>query len=448
MGPNRASMSWLLTFSVGIFAAAAGCVGAVVLAGFCASWYRISSFEGASGYYVVGIAVVGLLGGFAIGIVAARIVAARPEPGFLKAFAASLGTLGGLLAVSAVLAWLGADFAPRLEGKNLVVEVEVKLPPSMAAPSKELPFYSRSVTITADSGARHQSSGELDVEKARSAGGRWIVPGSAYLGTSDPGKSLGVKVGEVSQFFRFPLAGKPTRRDMEWGPWLTEATTSSLQPIPPTDAMAVRYRVQFYVPPPPEPRLPSDEEIAAKKKAEEDVAYAALKPDSPIGDWLRFTRYGQEEERREAAAAAIARRANVVAELSPLILSENRETSDLALRAISLMRPPPEGLAPAVSEVGHRLADEIRVVNATTPEEDPSYLKAADASVRFAGWSEAARVLHGRPGVDLRPEMITILELARVRSESLVMKDVVSVAGYWTKEWSGGATAPASGPSR
>jgi hypothetical protein len=46
-------MSWLLSILTGLLAAAVGCLGAGVVAWLCVGWYRISSFEGASGYFVV-----------------------------------------------------------------------------------------------------------------------------------------------------------------------------------------------------------------------------------------------------------------------------------------------------------------------------------------------------------------------------------------------------------
>ena len=82
-----------------------------------------------------------------------------------------------------------------------------------------------------------------------------------------------------------------------------------------------------------------------------------------------------------------------------------------------------------------QIADQIRTVNTTPVEADPSYELAAAASLRFAGWMEAARALHGRDGVDLRPLIQEILELSRVRPESQTMRDVARVSGYYAKAW-------------
>ena len=55
----------------------------------------------------------------------------------------------------------------------------------------------------------------------------------------------------------------------------------------------------------------------------------------------------------------------------------------------------------------------------------------------------AVRALQGKDGVDLTPELGAILELARVRRDSYVMRqDVVRVASYYMSEWAGTAPLP------
>ena len=74
-------MGWLLSLVVACLSGALGMVAAGLLADRAVSWYRISSFEGGSGFFVVGMALLGLAGGFVVGLVVARVVAAYPRPG-------------------------------------------------------------------------------------------------------------------------------------------------------------------------------------------------------------------------------------------------------------------------------------------------------------------------------------------------------------------------------
>jgi hypothetical protein len=235
-------LGWLSSLAVAVLTAVAGCLGAGFLADVCVGWYRISSREGNAGYFVAFMGLFGLVGGFVIGLVCARIVAGGATPGFLRGLGVALGAaLGGLVLIAGA-AWLGAEFPPTLDGQALDVEVEVRLPEGASQPVPGGSFY---MTITADSGGRRQSLGPLRIEEARQVAGRWVLPGRADLSTTDPGKALGIEVGEGStQYFRFPLPGQPTRADFAWSAWLTGPTRGDLTPVPSAQAVEVRYRVQ------------------------------------------------------------------------------------------------------------------------------------------------------------------------------------------------------------
>jgi hypothetical protein len=441
-------MSWPLTILVGLLTAVAGCVGAGYLATLCIDWYRISSREGESGYFIVLMGFLGIAGGLAIGIVCSRMVAKGADPGFFRALGLSLGATLGLLAAIAGLCWLGADIPPKIDGKELDIEVEVRFPAGHARPVQEEAKDGGSrdwhVTITADHGKRRQSRGPLRPADAFQAEGRWVVPGELDLSTSDQGKAIGLSVGrEMPQYFDLPLPGHPSRKHLEWSPWLTKQFNGSRAPIPAEEMVEVRYRVKLHVPPPPpppSPPVPNREEAEAAEEVKQKAAFDALTAQSPVSDWLAFTHYAQPQGRRELAANSIASRPNVVKELSALILSTSPETADLALRAVSAMSAPPAGLAPAVEAFGRDLAARIRDVNATPVADDPSYEKAAAVSVRFVGWTGACVAMHEKAGVDQLPILREIQALSRVRDDSYVMKvDVSRVADFYVTKWDGAA---------
>ena len=85
---------------------------------------------------------------------------------------------------------------------------------------------------------------------------------------------------------------------------------------------------------------------------------------------------------------------------------------DLASKALWFIPKHPHPTAefiPLVHTAGRDIVERIRKVNVTTAEADPSYLAAADVSVRFSGWIDAARTLHNCCGGDFTPELKTIL---------------------------------------
>lgn len=247
-------MDWLRSVAVGIITAAAGGAGAGWLAHLCIGWYRISSREGASGCFLVAVAGFGCLAGFAVGLICARVVAAGASAGFFRELGLALGVTAALLGLAALFCRQGADRPPTLDGRELDVEIEVRLPAGQAPQplrDDDIPPY---VTITADSGGRHQTSGPLRVADAWLEEGRWIVPGAVALETSDPGKTLGVRLpGQETQFFRLPLPARPDPAVMGWSPWLDEPTFGNLTPVASEAALAVRCRVRVTEPDPDAP---------------------------------------------------------------------------------------------------------------------------------------------------------------------------------------------------
>ena len=157
-------MSWWLSLLVGVLTAVAGCLGTGLVAGLLVDWYRVSSREGASGFFVIGLALLGLVGGFVVGVVCARLVAAGVAPGFLKALGVALGATCGLLALITGLSWLSADFPPTLDGRELVVEVEVRLPAGLEIPAEGTAApYDWHATVTAGFGQLEVSYDEITV---------------------------------------------------------------------------------------------------------------------------------------------------------------------------------------------------------------------------------------------------------------------------------------------
>src|SRR5687768_14358375 len=122
-------MNWLksfgIAFGIGVLNSVLATFAAGYIANLCVRWYRISSFEGGSGYFVLGLALLGTIVGFLLGI-GISIFALRSGATFAKALAITTGTTAGLAAVIAAISWLVADLPPRIDGYELVVDVEVR----------------------------------------------------------------------------------------------------------------------------------------------------------------------------------------------------------------------------------------------------------------------------------------------------------------------------------
>jgi hypothetical protein len=235
-------MTWPGSILVAVLTAALACVVAGAVAMLCVEWYRISSFEGKSGYYVVGIALVGLFAGLVIGLVTSRIVAATLHPSFLKSLGASLlvvlvlgGAIGGV-------ARLMADVPPKIGGEELLLAVEIRWP----AAQKESPAkdgVARRLRLRALAGhvARVDREGPLWMEDAHLVDGRWVVPGAVELFTSRGKRTLEIDPAPSKPSgWLLPVPAYPGRKQLEWSEWMPRARPGA-PPLP--DGMTLRFKV-------------------------------------------------------------------------------------------------------------------------------------------------------------------------------------------------------------
>ncbi len=102
-------MSWGPSLLIAFLSGFVGLLAAGFIAIACVEWYRVSNFEGASGFFVIGIALLGGLISCVIGLVVARGVGGGVEPGFGKALAVAIGTVLGVGGLTALVAYVLAD---------------------------------------------------------------------------------------------------------------------------------------------------------------------------------------------------------------------------------------------------------------------------------------------------------------------------------------------------
>lgn len=202
--------------------------------------------------------------------------------------------------------------------------------------------------------------------------------------------------------------------------------------------MSYRFRVKKEPPPPPRK---TQAEYQAEEAAAKEAEFVAIPADAPVQNWFPYLDYDQPQTER--ALRLIADRPNLAVELGHLALGEDAELAGKALRCIEKLPAPSADFIAPVEAVGRDLAERLRRVNATPVEQDPGYHGAAEISIRFSGWMCAVRALRDKAGGDFTPELQTILELSRIRTDSQVMRaDVCRVASYYLHQWAGIAPLP------
>ena len=153
--------------------------------------------------------------------------------------------------------------------------------------------------------------------------------------------------------------------------------------------------------------------------------FEAIPANAPIAVWLPYTRYGAPEDKLSVAVQNITDREDYVGELAPLMIAEDQRMACDALYVVEHIPQPLTDLNAPVEAAGRDIIARLRKVNALTVEEDPSYLAAADVSLRFGAWMVAMRTLRKKTDGDFTAELRVILELSRVRDDSYVIRNDV-----------------------
>lgn len=235
-------MGWLLSLFIGVSTGLITMVAAFVTADMAVRWHNVSSFEGGAGFLVIAMAALGLFGGFVIGTVASRIVAARPKPGALKALGVALTASLAIVAIIGTIARLQADVPPTLDGQALLLAAEIRWPEGQTPPAlDESGEWSLRLSSSVRRTRRASVSGPLWREDARLEDGRWVVPGAVELFTSRGERVLDVLPDNaIKNGFIVPLPGRPGAEFREWSEWLPRARDG--EPALP-DGFRYRFRV-------------------------------------------------------------------------------------------------------------------------------------------------------------------------------------------------------------
>ena len=233
---------WLKGLLVAALSGLAGMAGAGFVANLAVEWYNISSFEGGAGFFVVGMALVGLIGGGVIGLITSVVMARRGRAGVGPSLAASAGVVASIIAIVAGASWALADIPPLIDGEELFLLAEIRWPVSGAPAPSEMPEEPHLYlgALSAET-MRKSEAGPAFMQDARQDEGRWIVTGAVPIFTSRGRRVLGLTTRDQSlAAFIVPLPAHPGEQHRQWSEWLPHTATE--QPEPP-NRFSYRYKV-------------------------------------------------------------------------------------------------------------------------------------------------------------------------------------------------------------
>lgn len=243
-------MSWLMTFATALLSGIIGCAGMCGISMLCIKWYRISSFEGGSGYFMVLLMIAGALGGCIAGFIAARVGYASWNESWYAQLGSGVGTIVALLAIVLAVTYVRADHVPDVGGRDLVVAWEVRLPvpdendPFAPKgnpadwPEKELRLQLVSVRDRKPIGSREA---EFDRAAFHEVDHQWVLPARVPLFTSKGEFCVNLTTGGRDDGFWPRLTAFPSEVDFQWTPWYRTNKSGDK----PADAQALMYRFRF-----------------------------------------------------------------------------------------------------------------------------------------------------------------------------------------------------------
>ena len=233
-------MSWGASLLLAFAAAICALISGGVVANKAVGWLRISSREGASGYFVIYLALFAGVGGFFVALFVAHY--AGEENGFL-AFAWALAAVLGIIFFLGLMAWLSADSAPRVKGKALALQLEIRAQAGrqfVQGNSNQLYVY-----LSASKAAMRMA--EMRFDGIQRVDGLSTLTGQVPLHTSRDSPYLclgGEIVSGATVHFPITLAPPLDPARHLWSPWLDGQPVGQNPPLA-ARAFQLRYRLIF-----------------------------------------------------------------------------------------------------------------------------------------------------------------------------------------------------------
>jgi hypothetical protein len=230
---------------IALLTAFAGCILAFFVGDYLTMLAHVPEMEGERGMTVFFLCVpLGIIAGLVIGIIASILVRRTGPAGFFVAQGWSLLVLCGVAGLVGGVPYLLSDKPPKLDGKRLDLEFELRAPATFKIPEKP-DGYSIRVSLYTDN--RQSRFAFIDWSSITKDAEHVIIPGKVPLLTHSKTRSLLASIGNepvASQFVELKnLPPTPRKEDEAWSDWIFATEGADLTPIPDSERFAIRYRV-------------------------------------------------------------------------------------------------------------------------------------------------------------------------------------------------------------
>jgi hypothetical protein len=238
-------MRFLRAFCIALFTALVSCVLAFFVGDYLTRLGHMSNMEGGRGMFVVFVcAPLGILVGLVIGIVSSLLVRRQGAAGFFIAEGWSLLIVCAVAGSLVGIPYLLSEKPPRIGGKELSLEFELRVPPQFSIPDTQ---RGDGIHVSLYVANRETTDTFIDWASIKRAPEGAIIPGRVHLLDHNPARSLFAVVGNepmAGQFITLKLPSNPGREDEQWSDWIAATQQANLGPIPDAARFSARYRVQ------------------------------------------------------------------------------------------------------------------------------------------------------------------------------------------------------------
>jgi hypothetical protein len=238
-------MRVLRALSIALLTAFVGCLLAFFVGDYLTRLGHMSNMEGGRGMFVVFVcAPLGILVGLVIGIISSVLVRREGLAGFLIAQGWSLLIVCGLAGLLVGIPYLLSDKPPRIDGKRLELQFELRAPARFKIPDQP-DGYSIQVSLYTDN--RQNQYAFIDWNGITKDAEHATVPGHVPLLTHSKTRSLLASIGNepiASQFIELRIPPAPRKDDETWSDWIFATQRADLSPVSEPERMALRYRVR------------------------------------------------------------------------------------------------------------------------------------------------------------------------------------------------------------
>ncbi len=241
--PAQKARRWPVALLVAFITAIGSAALTIPVADWAMEVLNVSNFEGGRGYSIVFLYVpLALLAGFATGFALSFFVKRGGFAGYaIRQGIALLVTAIIILGIGG-LAWATADHPPLIDGKNLALDIEARVPANGRS-IEDLKAAKFDFALVASASDRSYS--DTRWSEATRTDEFITVPAWAALKSSDAGREITAGIdGESRQIFTVMLRAKPTKLD-EWSDWAPPRERFDHSKPAPNEQYLVRYRVRF-----------------------------------------------------------------------------------------------------------------------------------------------------------------------------------------------------------